>query len=93
MHPECIAYKQRHWGLDKILCDLVKIMMINERNARSVFQAAAQRDQYASQSPDHNHHLLSKGTFPQGVGQQLDPTNHQNTMTYIEMWKWRKICV
>ena len=85
--------QQRHWGLDKVLHDLVKIMMINERNTRSVFQAAAQRDQYASQSPDHNHHLLSKGTFPQGVGQQPDPTNHQNTMTYIEMWKWRKIHV
>ena len=67
--------------------------MINERNAHSVFQAAAQRDQYASQSPDHNHHLLSKGTFPQGVGQQPDPTNHQNTMTYVEMWKWSKIHV
>ena len=67
--------------------------MINERNACSVFQAAAQRDQYASQSPDHNNHLLSKDTFPQGVGQQPDPTNPQNTMTYIEMWKWRKIRV
>ena len=64
--------------------------MINERNAHFVFQAAAQSDQYASQSPDHNHHLLSKGTFPQGVGQQPDPTNQQNTMTYVEMWKWSK---
>ena len=81
------------WGLDKILRDLVKIMMINERNAPSVFQAAAQRDQYASQNSDHNNHLLSKCTFPQGVLQQSDPTNPQNRMTYIEMWKWRKIRV
>ena len=85
--------QQRQWGLDKILHDLVKIMMINEQNAPSVFQAAAQRDQYASQSSDHNNHLLSKGTFPQGVPQQPDPTNPQNRMTYIEMWKWRKIRV
>ena len=85
--------QQRQWGLDKILHDLVKIMMINERNAPSVFQAAAQRDQYASKSSDHNNHLLSKGTFPQGVLQQPDPTNPQNRMTYIEMWKWRKIHV
>ena len=85
--------QQRHWGLDKILRDLVKIMMINEQNARSVFQAAAQRDQYASQNSDHNNHLLSKGTFPQGVLQQPDPTNPQNRMTYIEMWKRRKIRV
>ena len=33
------------------------------------------------------------GTFPQGVGQQPDQTNPQNRMTYIEMWKWRKIHV
>ena len=70
--------------------DLVKIMMINERNAHSVFQAAAQRDQYASQNSDHNNHLLSKGTFPQGVLQQPDPTNPQNRMIYIEMWKGGK---
>ena len=68
--------QQRQWGLDKILHYLVKIMMINEQNAPSVFQAAAQRDQYASQNSDHNNHLLSKGTFP---------TNPQNRMTYIEM--------
>ena len=28
---------QRQWGLEKILHDLVKIMMINEQNAPSVF--------------------------------------------------------
>ena len=88
-----MGQQQRHWGLDEILRDLVKIMMINEGNARSVFQAAVQADQYACQSPDHNHHLLSKTTFPQGVGPQQDPTNNQCTMTYIEMWKWSKICV
>ena len=88
-----MGQQQRHWGLDEILHDLVKIMMINEGNAHSVFQAALQTDQYASQSPDHNHHLLSKATFPQGVGPQQDPTNNQRTMTYIEMWKWSKILV
>ena len=85
------AQKQR--GLDKILCDLVKIMMINEQNAPSVFQAAAQRDQYASQRADHNNHLLSKSTFPQGVRQQQDPTNDQARMSHVEMWKWGKIHV
>ena len=84
---------QRQWGLDKILHDLVKIMMINKQNAPSVFQSAAQRDQYASQSADHNNHLLSKSTFPQGVGQQQDPTNPQARMTHVEMWKWGKIHV
>ena len=63
-----VKVAQRQWGLEKILCDLVKIMMINEQNAPAVFQAAAQRDQYASQSADHNNHLLSKSNFPQGVG-------------------------
>ena len=84
---------QRQWGLDKILCDLVKIMMINEQNAPSVFQAAAQRDQYASQRAVHNNHLLSKSNFPQGVGQQQDPTNDEARMSHVEMWKWGKIHV
>ena len=68
-------------------------MMINERNASSVFQAAVYMDQYASQIPDHNHHLLSKATLPPGIGAQQDPTNNQRTMTHIEMWQWSKICV
>ena len=84
---------QRQWGLDKVLHNLVKIMMINEQNDPSVFQVAAQRDQYASQRTDHNNHLLSKSTFPQGVGQQQDPTNDQARMSHVEMWKWGKIHV
>ena len=67
--------------------------MINERNASSVFQAAVHADQYASQIPDHNHHLLSKATLPLGIGAQQDPTNNQCTMTHIEMWQRSKICV
>ena len=67
--------------------------MINERNASSVFQAAVYVDQYASQSPDHNHHLLSKATLPPGIGAQQDPTNNQCTMTHIEMLEWSKIRV
>ena len=90
---EGVGQQQRHWGLDNILRELVKIMMINEGNASSVFQAAVHADQYASQIPDHNNHLLSKATFPQGLGPQQDPTNNQRTMTHIGMWKWSKIRV
>ena len=60
--------------------------MINDGNASSVFQAAVHADQYASQIPDNNHHLLSKVTFPRGLEPQQDPTNNQRTMTHIEMW-------
>ena len=88
-----MGQQQRHWGLDNILRELVKIMMINERNASSVFQAAVHEDQYASQSPDHNRHPLSKASLPPGVGPQQDPTNNQRTMTHIEMWQWSKIHV
>ena len=88
-----MGQQQRHWGLDNILWELVKIMMINERNASSIFQAAVNEDQYASQSPDHNRHPLSKATLPPGIGPQQDPTNNQRTMTHIEMWQWSKIHV
>ena len=67
--------------------------MINERNANSVFQAAVNEDQYASQSPEHNRHTLSKATWPHGTNPPQDPTNNQRTMTHVEMWQWHKICV
>ena len=67
--------------------------MINERNTSSVFQAAVNEDQYASQSPDHNRHTLSKATLPHGIVPQQDPTSNQRTITHIEMWQWSKIRV
>ena len=54
-------------GFDMILKDLVKIVMINEANANTVYQGSPQSDQYATQCCKHNHHLLSKTSTLQGV--------------------------
>ena len=62
-------------------------MLINEQNASAVFQAAAQRDQYSIQRPDHNNHPLSQSRFPQGVNRQTDPTDPTATLSITDMWK------
>ena len=78
-------------GFDMILKDLVKIVMINEANANTVYQGSLQSDQYAAQCCKHNRHLLSKTSTLQGVApRQPDPTaptNDPRVLGYVEQWK------
>ena len=84
-------------GFDMILKDLVKIVMINEANANTVYQGSPQSDQYAAQCCKHNRHLLSKTSTLQGVApRQPDPTapaNAPRALGYVEQWTWPKINV
>ena len=84
-------------GFDMILKDLVKIVMINEANANTVYQGSPQSDQYAAQCCKHNCHLLSKTSTLQGVApRQPDPTAPANApceLGYVEQWTWPKINV
>ena len=83
-------------GFD-ILKDLVKIVMINEANANTVYQGSPQSDQFAAQCCKHNRHLLSKTSIMQGVApRQLDPTaptDAPHELGYVEQWTWPKINV
>ena len=80
-----------------ILKDLVKIVMINEANANTVYQGSPQSNQYATQCCKHNHHLLSETSTLQGVApRQPDPTapaNAPHALGYVEQWTWPKINV
>ena len=84
-------------GFDVILKDLVKIVMINEVNANTVYQGSPQSDQFAAQCCKHNRHLLSKTFTMQGVApRQPDPTapaDAPRDLGYVEQWTWPKINV
>ena len=84
-------------GFDMILKDLVKIVMINEANANTVYQGSPQSDQFAAQCCKHNRHLLSKTSTMQGaVPRQPDPTapaHAPRELGYVEQWSWPKINV
>ena len=84
-------------GFDIILKDLVKIVMLNEANANTVYQGSPQSDQFAAQCCKHNRHLLSKTFTMQGaVPRQPDPTapaHAPHDLGYVEQWSWPKINV
>ena len=84
-------------GFDMILKDLVKIVMLNEANANTVYQGSPQSDQFAAQCCKHYHHLLSKISTMQGEApRQPDPTapaQAPHDLGYVEQWTWPKINV
>ena len=84
-------------GFDMILKDLVKIVILNEANANTVYQGSPQSDQFATQCFKHNCHLLSKTFTMQGAApRQPDPTapaHAPHDLGYVEQWSWPKINV
>ena len=82
-------------GFDMIIKDLVKIVMLNEANANTVYQGSLQSDQFAAQCCKHNRHLLSKTSTIQGAApRRPDPTapaNAPRDLGYVEQWTWPKL--
>ena len=80
-------------GLDEILLNMVKIVLFMELRADTIYRASEICDQFTSQEHYHpSPHSLNTATFPTFHGFGVPSiANGPQSMSHVEMWKWRNM--
>ena len=72
---------------------MVKIVLFMELRADTIYRASGIRDQFTSQENNHSfRHSLNTATFPTSLGFGVPSImNGPQSMSHVEMWKWRNM--